>query len=161
MSEGGFHHDPESLLAHSTWVQGVVRALVFDPSAPGGFPIKAAEVFIGGWRNPFGRDKGEVALELRGGRVIRTGLDKIHALDLESMLREDLMCGCLVATDESGGFEVHLPGATRAWIQPARAVGVLQEEYVVQLHEPPWARASEIVHVSAGADGPGSEISIQ
>ncbi len=208
----------------------LLRGVVRDPQ---GRPIEAAEVFIGGWRNPFETADGEVALQLHEGRVLRRELEEIRALDPEALRREGLMCGSLVATDASGTFEARLPRAGRAWIQVTRTVGVRPledagawhatpareialtseriptawlsirvfdqttaehltrfdgrirqqrrpsdgaeeplvrefcarengvaallleieggpEEYALQLHEPPWARASEVVLVAAG-----------
>ncbi len=115
----------------------VLRGVLHDSSSR---PIEGAEVFIGGWHNPFATTDGEVALELRSGQVLRHELDEIHALDPEAMKREGLMCGCLVKTGANGAFEARLPEAGRAWVQVTRAIGVRPPERAGEWHSTP-ARA--------------------
>ncbi len=99
----------------------LLRGVLRDP---GGRPIEAAEVFIGGWSNPLETDEREVVLQLHDGRVLRGELEEIRALDGEALRREGLMSGCLVSTDASGTFEARLPRAGRAWVQVTRTLGV-------------------------------------
>jgi RNA polymerase sigma factor (sigma-70 family) len=117
--------DPARTSAASDGTAPILQGTLLD--AASGRPIAAAEIFVGGWRNPFATADGEVALELESGRVQRGGLDEIRALDPDARRREGVMCGCLVLTDPDGTFEARLADAERAWVQAIRTVGVRVE----------------------------------
>jgi hypothetical protein len=145
--------DAARAVAATTETVHVLRGVLRDSSSR---PIEGAEIFVGGWRNPFATTDGEVALELRSGRVLRKELDKIHALEPETMEREGLMCGCLLTTGADGAFEARLPASGRAWVQVTRTLGVRPPEGAGAWHSTP-ARA-----ISLGAQRiPTASLSIR
>jgi RNA polymerase sigma-70 factor (ECF subfamily) len=111
----------------------LVRGVLFDQ---GGRPLAGAEVFVGGWRNPFGAGD-EVALQVETGRLLRDELDEIFALDPEALRREGLMRGRILTTDAAGAFEARLPEAGRVWVQVGRTVGVQPLDGAEAWHETP------------------------
>jgi hypothetical protein len=110
----------------------LVRGVLLDPAAR---PFEGAQVFVGGWPSAFGA-KADVVLQLETGEILRDGLEEIRALDAETLRREGLMCGCLVATGADGSFELRVPDAGGVWIQVGRTAGVRPFDGSGAWHEP-------------------------
>jgi RNA polymerase sigma-70 factor (ECF subfamily) len=119
---------PLGLAAH------VLRGSVVDAR---GRPIEGAEVFVGGFDNPFGGERIDGAAVVREGHVFRHEIQGWNRIDAAERRSRGVAIGRLLETDAEGLFEARFAGEQRAFVFVTRSVGVRPEAEMGEWYDTP------------------------